>query len=126
MKIIGIDWGEAKIGLAWTDGVLAEPLAVIRPDQLKVFVDQYQPDLILVGISENKSGQKARVFGKKLQEEVGIKVKFVDESLTTKEAQILSREAGIGRKRRRDMEDAYAAAILLQNYLDMVLDRVSP
>ncbi len=118
MKIIGIDWGESKIGLAKAEGSLAEPLVVVKPADLKKILLVEKPELIIVGISENQSAQKARDFGTKLQEKLGIKVEFVDETLSTVEAQIRSREAGIGRQKRRGMEDAYAAAILLQNYLD--------
>ena len=41
-----------------------------------------------------------------------------DETLTTKEAQRLSLEAGLPRKKRRGMEDAFAATLMLQSYLD--------
>jgi putative Holliday junction resolvase len=49
---------------------------------------------------------------------ISIPVVTFDETLSTKEAQILSKEAGIGQKKRHQMEDAYAATIMLQNFLD--------
>ena len=118
MKIIGIDWGESKIGLARAGGLLAEPLVVVKPADLEKMLVVEKPELLVIGISENQSAQKARDFGIKLGEKLGIKVKFVDETLSTAEAQIRSREAGIGQQKRHGMEDAYAATILLQNYLD--------
>jgi len=121
MKIIGIDWGESKIGLAKAEGSLAEPLVVVKPADLEKILLAEKPELIIVGISENQSGEKAREFGVELEKKLGIKVEFVDETLSTAEAQIRSREAGVGRQKRRGMEDAYAATILLQNYLDSVV-----
>ena len=118
MKIIGIDWGKTKIGLARSEGSLAEPWRVVKPIELEKILLAEKPELIVVGISENQSAQKARDFGTKLSEKLGIKVELVDETLSTAEAQIRSREAGIGQQKRHGMEDAYAAAILLQNYLD--------
>ena len=120
MKIIGIDWGEAKIGLAKSESLLAEPWKVIKPVDLKSILLAEKPDLIIVGVSENQSGEKARAFGQELEKILKIKVKLFDETLSTSEAKIRSREAGIGQKKRQGMEDAYAAAIFLQNYLDSV------
>ena len=58
------------------------------------------------------------VFGKKLEEDINISVVFQDETLTTKEAQDLSQKAGIKRKKRRELEDAYSASLILQSYID--------
>jgi len=122
MTILGIDWGEAKIGVAISAGKLAEPLAVFTPDslmsQILKLVNDNSAEKIIVGISENESEEKAREFGKKLKEIVSIPVEFVDETLSTYEAQYLAVEAGVPQKKRKEMEDAFAATLILQRYLD--------
>ena len=116
MKRLGIDWGEAKIGLALADGPLAEPWKVIRyqkveklKEELTRVVRDQEIEEIVVGISEGFSGQKAREFGENLKD-LGVKISFGDETLTTHKAQQMV-------KRGRD-EDAVAAAFMLQEFLD--------
>jgi putative Holliday junction resolvase len=118
-KILGIDYGRKKTGLAIAEGPLAEPLFVIRYSDIKTLeakikelVEKYKIEKIVIGVSEGKMGKESREFADRLGAET------FDETLTTKEAQNLSIEAGINQKKRQEMEDAYAAAIMLQNYLD--------
>jgi putative Holliday junction resolvase len=49
---------------------------------------------------------------------VDIPVVFQDETMSSKEAEILSIQANIRRKKRRRLKDAYSAVVILQNYLD--------
>jgi putative Holliday junction resolvase len=63
-------------------------------------------------------GDEIRWFVRSLVENLAIPVILHDETLTTKEAQEKSIKAGIKRKKRRKMEDAYAASLILQSYLD--------
>lgn len=118
-KILGIDYGRSKMGLAVADGLLAEPLKVIRHSnseilkkEIEKFVKENGIEKIVVGISEGKMGEESKKFAESLG------AMTFDETLTSQDAQRLSREAGIPPKKRREMEDAYAAAIMLQNYLD--------
>ena len=118
-KILGIDYGRSKIGLAIAEGPLSEPLKVIRVksfddaiQKVKKEVETESPDKIVVGISEGAMGEESKKFAEKINAET------FDETLTSLDAQTLAREAGIGQKKRREMEDAYAASIMLQNYLD--------
>ena len=119
MKTLGIDYGKSKIGLAIGIGSFAEPLKVIRvesfPDavhKIKNEIKTEMPDRIVVGISEGDMGEESRKFANELG------ATTFDETLTSKDAQKLSIEAGISRKKRHQMEDAYAASLMLQNYLD--------
>jgi putative Holliday junction resolvase len=119
MKTIGVDYGRSKIGLAFSEGSLAEPFKVIR---VKSFDDAVakvtevvkveQVEKVIVGVSEGMMGEESKKFA----DVVGAET--FDETLTSLDAQTLSRQAGIGQKKRREMEDAYAASIMLQNYLD--------
>ena len=121
---MGIDFGRAKIGLAISEGFLAEPYSVIRYEQekellekIKVLVDKEKIDKVVVGVSEGKSAEEATSFGEKLRE-LGLEVIFFDETLSTVSAQELSREAGMKRKKRKALEDAFAASVMLQSFLD--------
>lgn len=127
MQILGIDYGRKKIGLAIgdTDPKMAEPYSVIRfktiselVDKIEQVVQVEQVGQVVVGVSEGKTAQDSREFGKKLEEKLGIPVAFQDETLTTQEAQELSIKAQIKRKKRRKLEDAYSATLILQSYLD--------
>ncbi|MGA3291733.1 MAG: Holliday junction resolvase RuvX [Candidatus Microgenomates bacterium] len=125
MKILGIDYGRNKMGLAVSDGPLAEPLRVIRysdtrvvAEQIKKIIEEEKIKKVIVGISEGEMGKESQNFSKNFSEMIKIPVETSDETLSTQEAQILSREAGIHQKKRHEMEDAYAACIMLQNYLD--------
>ncbi len=125
MRILGVDFGEAKVGLAYASGFLAEPLEVFRYrdekelfDKIRKLVEREKIEKIIVGVSEGKSAQKSKNFAKKLKEFVHIPTEFEDETLTSEEANKKAIEAGIKRSKRKSMEDAYAATIILQNWLD--------
>lgn len=129
MNILAIDWGERKIGLALaispaTAG-LAEPLEVIRYEhtstlckKLAEIIDKHKIEKIIVGVSEGVSGIAAKNFAKALDQQFEIPVETFDETLSSRDAQRLSIESGQKRKKRKEMEDAFAACIMLQNYLD--------
>ena len=125
MIILGIDYGEAKIGLAISSGTLAAPLLVIKYKtidelfvRIKKIAEEERAAKLVVGISERESAKKAKKFGGDLAKYLELPVDFVDETLSSKDAQIMAIEAGIKRKKRKNMEDAYAAALILQSYLD--------
>ncbi|KKQ26264.1 hypothetical protein A2617_01115 [Candidatus Daviesbacteria bacterium RIFOXYD1_FULL_41_10] len=127
MDIIGIDFGRKKIGVALgnSESRFAEPLQVVRYQSLEEglekindVVKKIRAGKVVVGVSEGTSKKEAIEFGNQLESKFGIEVVFQDETLTTQDAQRKSIEAGIKRKTRRDMEDAYAATLILQEYLD--------
>jgi putative Holliday junction resolvase len=129
MNILGIDYGRKKVGLALgdTETKFAEPLKTLRYQDFKILVVELKNIVsaseigkVIVGVSEGKMAEETREFGKKLQEKLGLPVIFQDETLTTYEAKELSIKAGIKRKKRRAMEDAYSASLILQNYLDAI------
>lgn len=119
VKYLGIDFGLKKVGLAIGISGFAEPLKVIRYKDIKLLVKKIaeiaqkeQVDKIVVGVSEAEMGKSSKEFAKLIGA-----VTF-DETLSTKDAIRMSIESGIGRKKRKGMEDAYAASIMLQNFLD--------
>lgn len=125
MQVLGIDYGNAKVGLAVGSGFLAEPLKVIRYKDLNNLINQIGEVIkkeniskVIVGVSESEMGTQSKAFGELLKDKFAMDVDFQDETLSTHEAQELSRASGIKRIKRKGLEDAYAASIMLQNYLD--------
>ena len=125
MKLLGIDFGRKKIGIAIADGPLAEPLIVFRPKSydksfsaISALVGDEEIEKVIIGISEGKMADESKKFAKKLAEYINIPIEFEDEVLSTYDAKRLSIEAGINRKKRRRMEDAFSATLILQRYLD--------
>jgi putative Holliday junction resolvase len=124
MRILGIDFGLKKIGLAISEEKLSEPFRVIRYEdidtlmtQLKEIIRDEDIEKVVVGISEGEMAEKSREFGKKVQE--FIDVDYQDETLTSQDAQKMAIESGMSQSKRHEMEDAYAASIMLQSYLDI-------
>ena len=125
MRILGIDYGRAKVGIALGINGFSEPLNVIRykdtkilGDRIKLIIEKEKIEKIVVGISEGQMAQETKEFVKAIQPFIQSTIILSDETLSSQDARKLSREAGIGRTKRRAMEDAYAASIMLQNYLD--------
>ena len=104
MKILGIDYGRSKIGLAIADGPISEPWKVIR---IKSFEDAIQKvlsafaevsadkqvDKVVVGVSEGEMGKESKKFSQGLSQSLKIPVETSDETLSTQDAQRLSIEA---------------------------------
>lgn len=126
MKYLGIDYGRRKIGLAVSNGKLAEPFQVIRyKDFDKMIahvgriVEKQKIENIIIGMSENEMGEEIKKFGSTIQQFNNLTtVEYFDETLSTHDAIEMSVASGMGRKKRKEMEDAFAASIMLQNYID--------
>ncbi len=135
-RVLGVDFGSRRIGLALSDvmGITACPLTVInRESNEKTFVElgriikEQDISLIVVGDPLNMDGssgvltEDVRSFANKLQEKFNIDIKFIDERLTTLQAnRILEEEADFSREKRKGLRDKVAAALILQSYLDSV------
>lgn len=123
-NFLGIDFGRTKVGLAYASGSLAAPLKVLRLNAselsvaIKRICEEERITRIVIGVSDGVIADEARTFGESLKKELGIEVDYWDETLTTQDVQKMSIEAGMSRKKRHQMEDAFAATLILQNYLD--------
>lgn len=132
MKILAVDLGKARTGLALCDEgeLLASPLTVVQehsPDRLcSAIIEAAQTQnakLLVVGLprnmdgSEGESAQNARAFGARLEQESGIPVAFCDERGTTITAHNYLNATDTRGKRRKAVVDAVAATIILENYL---------
>lgn len=125
MKYLCVDWGKKKIGLAVSDGSISEPWKVIRYDdqedglrKIVKAIEEQNPQVLVFGLSEGNIGEETKNFARKLEEKTSKKIIFQDESLSTQTAQKLSISVNINRKKRKAMEDAYSASLILQDYLD--------
>ncbi len=122
MKILGIDYGTKRIGLAISDETqtLARELAILSPKQfwqdIKTIVEQEGIEQIIIGLPLNMSGQNSEKtdevqrFFDQLQQLITVPLEFMDERLSSSMAENLP-----GGK---ENVDSLAAQIILQNYLD--------
>lgn len=133
MKILAVDPGDQRIGLAVSDptGTLARPLEIIQHEQRDVDAARVaaiaagqEAELILIGEALGDEGQptpqsrKARRLAAAIREHTEIEVRMWDESGSSQAAQAARIKDGLGPKKRQAAVDAEAAAILLQGYLD--------
>ncbi len=129
---LGLDLGSARIGVALSDplGVTAQPLTVLKSagnqkDIIAIggLVNQYEVTQVIVGLPLNMDGtessttKKVRDFTLKLSEKLNVPIFFVDERLTSKQAERLMIEGNSRREDRRQKIDKVAASLLLQSAL---------
>jgi len=126
MNILGIDYGRKKVGLAISSGKIAFPLEVIRYEdrnilfnKIKKVVKEHKIQKMIVGISESKTLKETIAFISILKKFFpDIKIEETDETLSTYQAIKLSQETKISRKKLKQKEDAYAACVILQSFLE--------
>lgn len=125
MRVLGIDYGRRKIGVAISLERLAEPYSVFEYKSLKKLLDYIGKtvkkegiDKVVVGVSEGKIGKESKAFADKLKDALTISVELQDETLTSQRARELSIQAGIKKKKRKELEHAYSASLILQDFLD--------
>lgn len=123
MRYLGIDFGLKRVGLATSEGEIATPLKVLEVRNLKDAVSRIEQTVlgegfgkVIVGLPEGKVGKMANGFISSLRKK-GLDVESIDETLSTKNAIAQMIKLNIPKKKRRE-NDAYSAAIILQNYLD--------
>jgi putative Holliday junction resolvase len=132
-RLMGLDYGDKTIGIALSDelGWTAQGLEVIRRSssekdlaRLREVVEQYNVHELVVGLPKNMNntiGPRAEMciaFAEYLQEVFEMPVHLWDERLTTVSAQRMLIEADVSRKKRKQVIDKMAAALILQNYMD--------
>ena len=119
MKLLGIDFGEKKIGLAMAESGLVEPLGVVKKLKAISRICQEQGiEKIIIGLSEGKMAKKTRQFGEQLANLTGLPIKYQDETLTSEEAKRIMVKIGKPKKKRQRQIDAIAAALILESYLE--------
>jgi len=133
-RILAIDYGEVRIGLAISDPlrIFAFPLMVIdlrkNADFIKTIQDiikEKEVKKVIIGYplkmdgSEGIQAEKVKGFIEELKAEINLDIEMVDERLTTTVAQRALTDIGIGQKKQRGIIDKIAAAKLLETYLEL-------
>lgn len=133
MKAMGIDYGEARIGIALSDllKMLASPYDIYltkhTDEDYQYFLDlikRESVDTLVVGLPYNMKGeeqeiaQKARTFAENLANRSGCKLVLVDERMTSVVAEEILRQKYRDWRDRKKNLDKYAAMVILQDYLD--------
>lgn len=133
MRVLAIDHGTKRIGLAISDELktIAQPSGFLPAHPIDKFFEQLQQlirekevELILVGMPRNMDGtygpaaERVREFIALLREKFSGPIRTWDERLTSAQANRMLIAGGARRADRKQKTDATAAAILLQSYLD--------
>jgi putative Holliday junction resolvase len=133
MRILALDIGEKRVGLAVSDATatVATPLKVLPAAEVegvassfRRVLEDYEPDLILSGLPRSLSGaegpqaQRVRAVATRVGERCGLPVAFSDERLSSAAAKRAMREQGMHEREMRGKLDAVAATLFLQAYLD--------
>lgn len=139
-RILGIDYGMARIGLAVSDErkIIATPVASLKTEkkleqtaiklveQLKQLQEMHHYEIseVVIGIPLRMNGQmsllgdEVKHFVEFLSKLMSCPIVFWDERLTTSQAERSLRESAMSRKKRAKVVDTVAAMIILQSYLD--------
>ncbi len=131
--MLGIDYGEKRIGLALSDplGITAQPIKLLVRkgteedfDHIKDIVQESGVTRIVIGLPLNMDGsegfmvQAVRKFKQRLQEKCGIEILELDERLTSLEAERILNQAAVKGKEKKKRRDSISAQIILQTYLN--------
>lgn len=134
MRHLGFDIGERRIGVAVSDpsGRVATPLVVLDARELardtgalRRLVEDYEPGELVVGLPLTMAGEvgpqaaTVKETVRRLLEPLGIPLAYHDERLSSAEAERAMAAAGADARARRGSVDMVAAAVLLQNHLDL-------
>ena len=132
-RILGIDYGDKRIGLALSDplGIIASGLGVYGSttmtkdiDAIAAIAKQNDAKIIVIGLPINMDGtegeraSKTRAFGKNLSKVSGLEVIYKDERLTTISAHKAMTDVGVAKKNQYKSVDTISAQLILQSYLD--------
>ncbi|RLA85409.1 MAG: Holliday junction resolvase RuvX [Deltaproteobacteria bacterium] len=132
MRIMGLDVGEKRIGVALSDqmGIIAQGLEVIERKgsetlkRLREIALRYDVQEVVIGLPLRADGslgvqaQKVMAFAEELKAVLGLPVRLWDERFSTQQAERILLQADQSRRKRRRVRDKLAAAIILQGYLE--------
>ncbi len=132
---MGIDYGDRRIGVAMTDAlcIISSPYEVFENhsqeqslEHLNKLIKEFNVDEVAMGLPLNMDGSEGerakihREFGEKLASLSGVKVEYVDERLTSAEAEEILIQSKVRREKRKELIDKISAQIILQTYLNQI------
>ena len=133
MKIMAVDYGDARTGLAVCDRTefLASPVGTIEEKSFAKVAEkivyasrEFEAGMIVIGLPRNMDGsrgesaRRAESFAAALEKETGLSVVLWDERLTTVSAAGYLNQTDTRGKKRKAVIDTVAATIILQDYLE--------
>ncbi len=133
-RILGIDYGDARVGVAVSDllGITAQGVKTIKNrgyekliDELKGIIDEYSPETIVLGLPKNMDGSEGfradatYEFAEKLKEVYNGNIEFYDERLSSVGAARFLNETNTRGKDRKKVLDTVAACIILEGYMTL-------
>lgn len=132
MKIMSVDFGDARTGLAMCDKTefLASPIGVVHEKRFEHAVEKVaaaaienKAEAVIVGLPLNMNGSEGprselcRTFAAELSEKISVPVRMWDERQTTVSAAGYLNQTDTRGKKRKEVIDAVAAVIILDSYL---------
>lgn len=134
MRSLGIDFGSKRIGIAVSDatGVLASPLLVVQRSgsvesdhkRILAIAAEEEAEVVVIGLPITLQGQRSIAAEaildevEKLRHVTELPIELWDERMTTAAAHKNLRAQNVNAKKRRDQVDKFAAAVMLQGWLD--------
>ena len=132
MRILGLDIGHKRIGVAVSDplGITAQGITVLTYedsnrvlDKLSEICREYEVEKIAAGLPLNMDGSRGEAvqfvenFTARLKEKIGLPVALIDERLSSKAAERTLIAGGVRRRGRKAVKDKLAAVLILESYL---------
>ena len=132
MRIMGIDFGDARVGVAVTDplGITAQGVGTVKNGgvkklmaELDAIIKEYAPEEIVIGLPKNMDGtegfraEATYKFAKRLGEIYDGRIEFVDERLTTVGASQFLNATNTRGGKRKDVIDTVSSCLILETYM---------
>lgn len=132
MRILGIDYGDARVGVAVTDplGFTAQGVGTVKNtggkkliESLREIINKYEPETVVIGLPKNMDGTEGfradatYEFAEKLKKVYSGKIEFIDERLTTVGASQFLNATNTRGEKRKAVIDTVSACLILENYM---------
>ncbi len=133
MRIIALDYGDSRIGVAISDELCITSLPLTTIDnsgfedvleRIEGLIDKYDVEEIVVGLPlhmDGSSGERVEVtreFVSRLRQKISVPIFLFDERLSSAEVERVLLEADLSREKRRQKKDKLAASLILRRYLE--------
>ena len=133
MRVLALDIGEVRVGIATSDasGTVASPVTVLPAQEVlsqartvRRVLEDYEPDLLVCGLPKTLAGEdgpqaeRIRAQAAQIARACGLPLEFADERLSSREAKRILREEGMSERAMRGKIDMVAASLFLQAWLD--------